>query len=140
MREKSFGKSFAQFVVDGGSGGRDTIAASVTTECTEEGTVRRAGVLSVQTVDDVEAVFEFFEGLNGLGQNSSGEGRAILHARRDAGSGIKPLILHEKDDPLGTSARCFAGGCRGEIWKEGGADTGCQSLEDVSAIDHKKER
>ena len=66
MGEKCFGKNLAEFVVDGGGAGRDTIASTISAEGSEKGTMGRTGVNSVETVDDVKPVFVGLEILDGL--------------------------------------------------------------------------
>lgn len=103
MREKGFGECLTEFVVDGCRAWWHAIATAVASECTEEGAVGRAGVPPVEAVDDMKSVLEWFECLDRLRQDGLRQRPAIAHARRDAGLGVKALVLHEEDDPLGSA-------------------------------------
>ena len=105
MRQQRPGQHLAQFKINRRAAGRRAVAAAVAAECAEESAVARAGVHAVQTIDDVQALFEGLQCGDGFRQFRLRQGAAALHASRDAGRRIKPLILQEKDHPLWPTAR-----------------------------------
>ena len=66
-------QDLAEFIIDGRGARRDPVTTAIAAERAEEGAVRGAGVLAVQAVDDVQAFFVGFQGLNGLRQCGTGQ-------------------------------------------------------------------
>ena len=64
--------------------------------------MRRAGMLTMQTVDNVQPFLKRFECLDRFGQLGLSEGSTIFHPIRNAGTRFKSLVLKKENYPLGS--------------------------------------
>ena len=83
MRQERLRQGIAELIVNGGCTGWHAIAATITTERAEEGTVRWTGMQAVEAVDDVESFLVRLQRFNRLGQLGFGQRRdGRLSSRR----------------------------------------------------------